>query len=88
MLRIERGDKRDRRACGRIGDFKAFGRFARGPMPIDIGKLAQQPAVGEAVERLMAMRAGKMRGHGRGLPVRTMREDYPSHADRETVSTP
>ena len=73
------------RAGGRIGDLKAFGGLARRPVAVDIGELAQQPAVGEAVERLVAVRAGEMRGHGRASRFGLMPEDYPLHAQTERL---
>ncbi|OWK21286.1 hypothetical protein AJ88_19355 [Mesorhizobium amorphae CCBAU 01583] len=68
LLRIERGNESHSGAGGRIGDLEAFGSLARHPVAVDRGKLAKQSRVGEAVERFMAMRASKVRGHGRGLP--------------------
>ncbi|EHH10181.1 hypothetical protein [Mesorhizobium amorphae] len=60
LASIERGDEGDGAAAGRIGDFEAFGGLARRPPPVDIGEFVQQPMVGQAVDCVMAVRAGKV----------------------------
>ena len=62
--------------------------LARRPVAVDIGELAQQPAVGEPVERVVAVLGVRNARTCRGLPCRMLRTRLCARCRRERLFAP